>query len=72
MKRSETEIKNKYWKTHDYDPVFGKYYDEHKEEEYQKERKLHEQVHGLDAEKHLPPSYVYREPFIADYTKPLP
>ena len=23
-------------------------------------------------DKKLPPSYVYREPFIADYTKPLP
>jgi hypothetical protein len=28
--------------------------------------------HGKDADKKLPPSYVYREPFISDFSKPLP
>lgn len=29
----------KYWKTHDYDPVFGKFYDEQREIKYQEELK---------------------------------
>jgi hypothetical protein len=33
---------------------------------------MKEMDHGKEADKSLPPSYVYREPFISDYTKPLP
>jgi len=32
----------------------------------------YEKIHGKDNHMKLPPTYVYREPFIADYTKPLP
>ena len=71
VERNE-EVTQKYWKTHNFDPVFGKFYDQRKEEEYQKEREEKEKEHGRDAEEKLPPSYVYREPFIADYSKPLP
>ena len=62
-------VMEKYWKTHDFDPVFGKFYDAQKEEQYQISRKEDEKKHGKDHEKHLPPSYVYREPFIPDPTK---
>lgn len=62
----------KYWKTHEFDPVFGKYYDANREEQYQADLKEQQKVHGRDYEKHLPPSYVMREPFIPDPTKQLP
>ena len=32
----------KYWKTHDYDPVFAKYFDQNKEKEFQELRKIRE------------------------------
>lgn len=60
---------SKYWKSHDYDPVFGKFYDESKEKDYQEKRKYEEKEHGKDCDKKLPPSYVYREPYIPDPTK---
>lgn len=31
-----------------------------------------ENQHGKDFEKRFPPSYVYREPLILDYSKALP
>lgn len=65
-------VMGKYWKTHDYDPVFGKFYDAEKERKYQQERAEQEKVHGKDYDKKLPPSYVMREPFIPDPTKALP
>lgn len=65
-------VTDKYWKTHNFDPVYGKFYDSAKEEDFQRVRREKEKEHGKDADKNLPPSYVYREPFIADYTKPLP
>lgn len=63
---------SKYWKTHQYDPVFGKFYDPSKEEQYQVELRERQKEHGADHEKHLPPSYVMREPFIPDPSKKLP
>jgi hypothetical protein len=33
----DLETMQKYWKTHKYDPVYGKFYDASKEENYQKE-----------------------------------
>jgi len=64
-------LSEKYWKTHGYNPVYGKFYDAQKEEEFQQQQAMREKEHGKDAEKALPPSYVYREPFIADHTKPI-
>ena len=76
--RMQSELENeaqkqheKYWKTHSYDPVYGKFYNEQKEEQFQRERAIQDKEHGKDADKILPPSYIYREPFIADYTKPI-
>lgn len=66
------EIYQKYSKTHNFDPVYGKFYDPKREENYQKERAAKEKEHGKDVDQKLPPSYVYREPLILDYTKPLP
>lgn len=65
-------IYHKYAKTHNFDPVYGKFYDPSKEENYQKERAVKEKEHGKDAEEKLPPSYVYRQPLIIDYSKPVP
>ena len=62
----------KYWKTHDYDPVFVKYFDKNKEKEFQELRKIQESKHGKDFEKKLPPSYVYREGYMPDPSKPVP
>ena len=59
-------------KTHAYDPVFGQFYDAEKEQVYQEELKTRQKTHGQDFDKHLPPSYIMREPFIPDPTKPLP
>lgn len=47
----------KYWKTHDYDPVFGHFYDIEKEQKYQEQRKMKQKQHGKDFESKLPPSY---------------
>lgn len=38
----------KYWKTHEFDPVFGKYYDPNKEEKFQKDLKEQQKTHGHD------------------------
>lgn len=72
VEKETSQLVEKYWKTHTYDPVYGKLYDEKREEQFQKERQAQELEHGKDANKTLPPSYQYREPFIIDYTKPLP
>lgn len=71
VEKEAQQLNDKYWKTHSYDPVYGHFYDQHQEEQFQKERAAKEKEHGRDADKALPPSYVYREPFIADYTKPI-
>jgi hypothetical protein len=71
VEREAHQLNDKYWKTHNYDPVYGHFYDQQQEQHYQQERTLREKEHGKDADKTLPPSYVYREPFIADYTKPI-
>jgi hypothetical protein len=51
------EIYRRYWKTHDYDAVFGQYYDKEKEEQFQEERRVREMEHGKDYNERLPPSY---------------
>lgn len=63
---------NKYWKTHNYDPVYGKFYSEEQEQQYQEQLHKQQEEHGKDNYKKYPPSYIHREPFISDFTKPLP
>lgn len=70
--RETDHVYQKYWKTHNYDPIFGKFYDHNKEEEFQHSRIMEQKEHGKDANDVLPPSYVHREPLIIDYSKPLP
>ena len=38
MNQEANYVNSKYWKTHNYDPVYGKFYDAKKEEQYQKHR----------------------------------
>lgn len=68
----KNQTEEKYWRTHDYNPVIGTYYDMNKEEHYQEELEKQMREHGKDAERKLPPSYVHRERFIADPTKEVP
>ena len=42
--RSEAQLR--YWQTHNYDPVVGRYYDNSKESEYKKQVKALQEVHG--------------------------
>lgn len=72
LQEKDDMILDKYWRTHDYDPVFGKFYDHNKEQDYQEELIRKGKEHGRDFEKKFPPSYVHRETYIADFTKPLP
>lgn len=67
--KQRNDAEDKYWKTHDYNPVIGTYYDMNKEQEYQDELERQIKEHGKDAQKKLPPSYIYRERYIADPTK---
>ena len=48
------EAAQKYWKTHDFDPVNCKYYDEDKEQKFVQEREEEMKVHGKDQVKKLP------------------
>ena len=41
---------DKYWKTHNYDPVYGKFYDPKKEEAFMEKRIKEENEHGRDAD----------------------
>jgi len=47
---------NKYWATHDFDPVSCKFYSEKKEARFQEKRVVMEKDHGKDFAKSLPPS----------------
>lgn len=50
-----------YWRTHNYDPVVGRYYDNDKESEYKKQLKALEGVQGSCQLARLPPSIQYSE-----------
>lgn len=51
---------NRYSKTHNYDPVFGRFYNALKEQQYMQELKEKEKEHGKDIDKKYPPSYIQR------------
>jgi len=57
--QDETEVR--YWQTHNYDPVVGKYYDKNKEAEYRKQRGALERVQGASQALRQPPSMQYAE-----------
>lgn len=59
MLKKEAQIR--YWQTHNFDPVVGRYYDNTKEEEFHRQRKSLEQVQGSCQIARLPPSIQYCE-----------
>lgn len=42
------EAAQKYWKTHDYDIVTAKFYEDEKEAEFQRKRDEYAKIHGQD------------------------
>jgi hypothetical protein len=58
---ARSEAEEKYWQTHDYDAVQGKYLAGEKEAEYQRQRAALEHVHGAGQLARLPPSVQYSE-----------
>ena len=55
------EAQIRYWQTHNFDPVVGRYYDNTKEEEFHRQRKSLEKVQGSCQIARLPPSIQYCE-----------
>ena len=50
----KAEAAKRYWKTHDYDLIQGKYCDTHKESDFVGEREAESKIHGKDYCKKLP------------------
>lgn len=48
------EAAQRYWKTHDFDPVKGEFYDQKKEDIFQEDRGTEALIHGQDEVKKLP------------------
>jgi hypothetical protein len=48
------EAAKRYWKTHDFDHIQGKYCDDDKETTFRKERESEAKIHGKDYCKKLP------------------
>lgn len=57
--RKEAQLR--YWQTHNYDPVVGRYYDSSKEGEYKRQVKALDEVHGSCQQARLPPSIQFSE-----------
>jgi hypothetical protein len=51
----------RYWATHDYDPIRGKFFDAEKEERYRQQRDILSQVHGSSQALRLAPGIQYSE-----------
>lgn len=51
----------KYWATHDYDAIRGKFYDAEKEQQYHEQRQILAQVHGTAKTLKLAPSIQYSD-----------
>lgn len=57
----KAEAAQKYWATHDFDPIVGSYIDTDKEKAYCEEREAEQLTHGLDQVERLPKSIKYSE-----------
>lgn len=57
----KTHVLNKYWQTHDFDIVKGRYYSPEKEDRYQQQRRVMEEVQGRALESILPPGVEYAD-----------
>jgi hypothetical protein len=54
-------VLKKYWETHDYDAVKGKFYDPDREVRYNEQKRVLAEVHGKSKELTIPPSIQYAE-----------
>lgn len=59
--RFKSHTLEKYWATHDYDPIRGKFFDAEKEERYREQRNILSKVHGTAQTLRLAPSVQYSE-----------
>ena len=50
----KAEAAQRYWKTHNFDPVNCNFYDQDKENEFQQQREEYAKIHGKDQVKKLP------------------
>ena len=50
----KAEAAQRYWKTHNFDPVNCNFYNEEKEQEFVKKREEYAKIHGKDQVKKLP------------------
>ena len=51
---TKAESAQRYWKTHDFDPINCNYYDQEKEQEFLQQRDEYAKIHGKDQVKKLP------------------
>jgi len=59
----QEKLIDKYWRTHSFDPIRGKYIDSDQEHEYLDRRKESEKSHGKDQFLRLPPRYKQNKLF---------
>jgi len=59
--RTKEYVLQKYWDTHNYDPIKVKYYDAEKEKTYHKQHAILETVQGSSLAQKIPPSMLYSE-----------
>jgi len=72
VKKVQQDLKNKYDRTHDYNPLLAQYYDTTKEAHYQEKRVKDQQEHGKHQIEKLPPTIKNRETIIFDPTREVP
>lgn len=53
--RVKKHVTKKFWETHDYDFLRGRYYDEEKEQDFTDQREMLQRVHGKAKETRFPP-----------------
>lgn len=70
QREKEKKILEKLNKTRSFNPVFSRYYDSSKQEEYDKELEKSGMMHGSHFDDRLPPTYKNREPLTLDREKP--
>jgi hypothetical protein len=54
-------INRRYWETHDFNPIQGRYYDVDKEERFQEQGMILREAQGSAQLAKIPPSVLYSE-----------
>lgn len=57
----KTQLLKKYWETHDFDIIKGRYFSPEKERQYQEQLEVLKKVHGKAQEARLPPSAKFAD-----------